>query len=71
MEHRMDLRLKASECRREAGRLEQLARAARDRGGDHCCRDWRAIEQALIAKATEAEARARTLEAAARQQRAD
>jgi hypothetical protein len=45
----MDLRLKASECRREASRLEQLAQGMRDRGGDHCCRDLRVIEQRLIA----------------------
>jgi hypothetical protein len=62
----MDLRLKASECRREAGRLEELARGMRDRGGDRCCKDWRGIEQQLIARAAEAEERARQLEAAGR-----
>jgi hypothetical protein len=61
----MDLRLKASECRREPGRLEQLARAARDHGWDHCCRDLRAIEQQLIAQAIAADQQARALEAAA------
>jgi hypothetical protein len=66
MEHAMDLRARASEARREASRLEELARAARDRGGDHCCKDWRGIEQALIARAAEAEGRARLLEAAGR-----
>jgi hypothetical protein len=64
MVHAMDLRIRATECRREAARLEALARSARDRGGDHCCRDWRGIEQELIAQAAEAEGRARLLEAA-------
>jgi hypothetical protein len=63
----MNLRIRASECRREAGRLEELARAARDRGGDHYCRDLRAIEQQLIARAAEAEERSRALEKAARE----
>jgi hypothetical protein len=66
MTHAIDLRLKASEARRQAGRYEQLARSARDRGGDHCCRDLRGIEQQLIERAAEAVERARLLEAATR-----
>jgi hypothetical protein len=65
----MDLRIRAAEARREAGRLEALARAARDRGGDRCCKDWRGIEQQLIAQAQAAYQQARAFEAAAGRRR--
>lgn len=55
----MDVRTQASEARREAGRLEQLARAAREREGARC-RDRRGEEQRLLARAAEAEAKARS-----------
>jgi hypothetical protein len=52
--------MQAATERREAGRLEALARAASDREGTPC-RDRRAEEQALIIRAEAA--RARRLEA--------
>jgi hypothetical protein len=60
----MNLRIRASEARRQAGRLEQLARAAREQeGSEH--RDRRAEEQALVVKAAACEERARQMERAA------
>jgi hypothetical protein len=60
----MNLRIRASECRREAGRLEELARRAREQeGSEH--RDRRAEEQALTVRAVAADQQARALEAAA------
>jgi hypothetical protein len=49
--------------RREAGRLEALARAAADREGSPC-RDRRGEAQELIARAEAARARAQQLETA-------
>jgi hypothetical protein len=64
--HPSTLRARASEARRAEARLEQLARAARDRGGDHACRDMRAVEQRLVEAAAIIEGLAQQIEAAAR-----
>jgi hypothetical protein len=62
----VDLRIRASECRREAGRLEELARAARDRVDGPSCRDRGADEQRLLGRAALTDQQARVLEAAGR-----
>jgi hypothetical protein len=60
----MELRIRASECWRTAGRLEKLARAARDQeASEH--RDRRVEEQALTVRAAVCDERARQLEMAA------
>jgi hypothetical protein len=63
MTHVDDLRLKASECRREAGRLEELARMAAERAGG-CCRDHRGEEWVLLEATVIADGLARLLEGA-------
>ncbi|MCE3248550.1 MAG: hypothetical protein K0R41_2375 [Geminicoccaceae bacterium] len=67
MVHAMDLRIRASAARREAGRLEELARGVRDRVDSVSGRDRGADEQRLLGRAAVTDQQARVLEAAGQQ----
>jgi hypothetical protein len=62
----MDLRIRAAEAQRTVGRLEELARAVRDRVDSMSSRDRGADEQRLLGRAAKVDQQARALEAAGR-----